>query len=81
MHDDAGAVIGIFVGGHDVTERVRAEKALQDSDAYTRLLLDSTAEAFYAVDREGVTTLCNAAFVRMLGFGGKDEVIGRKLHD
>ena len=39
-----------------------------------------TAEAFYAVDREGVTTLCNEAFVRMLGFVGKEEVIGRKLH-
>ncbi len=80
MHDDAGTVSGIFVGGYDVTERVRAENALQASDAYTRLLLDSTTEAFYAVDTTGVTTLCNAAFVRMLGFGGKDEVIGRKLH-
>jgi len=65
----------------DVSERHRAEKALLDSQAYLRLLLDSTAEGFYAVDRDGITTMCNAAFVRMLGFGSENEAIGRKLHD
>ncbi|WP_140871733.1 PAS domain-containing hybrid sensor histidine kinase/response regulator [Sphingomonas oligophenolica] len=79
-HDD-GAITGIFVSGYDVTERLRAERAVRDSEAYTRLLLDSTAEGFYAVDRDGVTTLCNDAFISMLGFASKDEAIGRKLHD
>ncbi|MDQ2892028.1 MAG: PAS domain-containing protein [Pseudomonadota bacterium] len=79
-HDD-GAITGIFVSGYDVTERVHAERALRDSDAYTRLLLDSTSEGFYAVDRDGVTTLCNEAFVRMLGFRSKEEAIGHTLHE
>ncbi|MET0258663.1 MAG: ATP-binding protein [Methylobacterium sp.] len=33
IRDDAGAVIGIFVGGYDVTERLRAEGALEAANA------------------------------------------------
>ena len=60
------------------TER---EAALRERLAHTRLLLDSTAGGFYAVDREGNTTLCNEAFLRMLGFAKESDAVGRKLHD
>ena len=33
------------------------------------------------MDREGATTLCNHAFLRMLGFEREEDAIGRKLHD
>ncbi|MEP6965952.1 MAG: PAS domain S-box protein, partial [Polaromonas sp.] len=56
------------------------EAALRKEQEFTRLLLDSTSEGFYAVDRQGVTTLCNAAFLKMLGYESADEVLGRKLH-
>jgi PAS domain S-box-containing protein len=46
-----------------------------------RLILDAAAGGFYCVDREGITTVCNAAFLRMLGFEGEEAAIGRKLHD
>jgi len=72
---------GLALFYRDVTQRKCAEKALEDREAFTRLLLDSTSEAFYSVDQEGVTTLCNQAFLRMLGFESRDAVIGRKLHD
>lgn len=65
----------------DVTERHRAEQALLESQAYLKLLLDSTMEGFYAVDCDGVTTMCNATFVRMLGFSSNADAIGRSLHD
>ena len=53
----------------------------KDSDSYLRLLLDSTAAAFYAVDCEGTTTHCNAAFLTMLGFNDATNVVGHKLHN
>jgi PAS domain S-box-containing protein len=81
INDDRGGVSGIFVQGSDVTERISGEAALRDSEAYIRLLLDSTSEGFYAVDGEGNTTLCNPAFLKLLGFASEAEVIGRKLHD
>ena len=79
--DDSGAVTGIFVEGSDVTEGFAAQEQLRESEAFVRLLLNSTTEGFYAVDRTGVTTICNEAFVRMLGFENDKEPIGRKLHD
>ena len=53
----------------------------KEIDSHLRLLLDSAADAFYSVDREGTTTLCNAACLRMLGFNHVDEVIGTKIDD
>ena len=72
---------GIAIFYRDIGDRKRAELKLRESEAFTRLLLDSTSEAFYSVNREGVTTLCNAAFLKMLGFESREAVIGRKLHD
>ena len=72
---------GVAIFYREIGDRKRAEMQLRDSEAFTRLLLDSTSEGFYAVDCEGVTTLCNQSFLRMLGFGSQAEVIGRKLHD
>lgn len=76
-----GAQIGAVLTVRDDTGRRTAEAALTASRAYLKLLLDSADEAFYATDRDGVTTLCNAAFLRLTGFECEEEVVGRKLHD
>jgi len=81
IRDDSGKVTGIFVGGYDVSEVHRTAESLRESEAYIRLLLSSTSEGFYAVDCEGNTTLCNFAFLEMLGFDSDTQVLGRKLHD
>jgi len=57
-----------------------AEERVRASHDYLRLLLDCTEEGFYSIDREGVTIMCNAAFLKILGFQHESEVIGRKLH-
>ena len=63
-------------------QSLRSEIARREAiESDLRLLLDSAADAFYCVNREGVTTLCNAAFVRLLGFDDVGQVIGSKLHD
>lgn len=46
-----------------------------------RLVLEGAVAGVYGIDREGVTTFCNPAFSRMLGFAREEDVIGRKLHD
>jgi PAS domain S-box-containing protein len=65
----------------DITDRKRAEEALAENRSFLTDILKSAGEAFYAVDREGRTTLCNQAFLKMLGFTSETDVIGRKLHD
>ena len=63
-------------------EHLRSLNAtLRGSEQNLRLLLDTIDEGFYAVDRDGYTTTCNAAFLRMMGYADAKDVIGRKLHD
>ena len=81
VRDDDGKPAYMAGACVDISERKRAEDALRANEAYLRLLLDSTAEGFYSVDREGTMTLCNAAFLRMLGFEREEDAIGRKLHN
>ncbi len=79
--DSAGQAVrfpGVLM---DIEQRRRIESDLKRREADLALLLDSTADGFYAVDKAGCTTRCNAAFLRMLGFESEDQVIGKQLHD
>ncbi len=95
LRDDDGEVLGYvkvlrdrtaqhslaMARAQEASELEETGKALRESRSYLRLLLDSTAEGFYAVDREGVTTMTNSAFLRMMGFKTEEDAVGRKLHD
>lgn len=53
---------------------------VQDSEDRVRNLLDSTAEAIYAVDVEGRITLANPASAKALGYSRPDELLGKSAH-
>ena len=59
----------------------RAEERIRANRDYLRLLIDCTEDGFYSIDRDGVTIMCNTAFLRMLGFEREEDAIGRTLHD
>ncbi|WP_093925229.1 PAS domain S-box protein [Sulfitobacter brevis] len=65
----------------DIEQRKQVEINLKRREADLALLLDATADGFYAVDTEGKTTRCNATFLRMLGFTSEADVVGKELHD
>ena len=52
----------------EVADRKRTQEALHESEERIRLLLDSTAEAIYGMDRDGKCTFCNPATLRLLGY-------------
>ena len=62
------------------TELREAEKRIRANHDYLRLLIDSGEEGFYSVDRDGVTIMCNTAFLKMLGFEREEDAVGSKLH-
>ncbi|MEZ5594245.1 MAG: PAS domain S-box protein [Gammaproteobacteria bacterium] len=80
VYDDADQVTHFLGIQTDVTERKRTEQALRASNERVRLLLDSTAEAIYGVDLEGICTFCNDACVKMLGLQHTDDLIGKNVH-
>lgn len=88
VRGESGDVAGVLCVVNETTQRVLARRSLaasaltlREEKELTRLLLDSTTEGFYAVDCTGITTLCNAAFLRMLGYASENEVLGRNLRE
>ena len=75
------ALFAIWVTAALAYRRKKSEEALVQSETQVRLLLDSAAEAIYGIDLEGNCTFCNPACVRMLGYSGGEELIGRQMHD
>jgi len=75
LHDEAGRVAGMFGISRDITERKRAEAALQESEGTTRTLLAAMVDGmFVAQDHRFV--FANAELPRMLGYSA-DELVGQ----
>ena len=64
----------------DITEQRRSEAALRQSEAQTRLLLDTLPQKIFYKDRESVYVACNASYARDLGVGS-GEIAGRSDFD
>jgi two-component system, sensor histidine kinase and response regulator len=64
----------------EVADRQRAQEALHESEERIRLLLDSTAEAIFGIDRDGNFTFCNPATFRLLGYERGDVLLGKQSH-
>lgn len=73
----------VFIGDliFILVQRRKTERALQESAAQTRLLLNSAAEGIYGLDLEGNCTFCNPACLRLLGYADEAELIGKNLHE
>lgn len=54
---------------------------LHNSKAHVRLLLDSTSEAMYGTDTQGMCTFANPACLRMLGYDNEGDLVGKRIHD
>ena len=78
-------------GGREVTalatafrrmvEQRRSSEALRRaSEEQRQLLLDSTAEGIYGIDRDGTCSFCNPACVEMFGYDAVEDLIGRNMH-
>jgi PAS domain S-box-containing protein len=65
----------------EVGDRQRAQEALHESEGRIRLLLDSTAEAIFGIDKDGKCTFCNPATLRLLGHEKGDALLGKLVHN
>lgn len=65
----------------DFTERIQAEREAQEGKDMLQLIFDSTAEAIYGTDENGLCTFCNKACLNFLGYDSKEELLGKNMHD
>ncbi len=73
---DNPAVSGIVVNAHDITERKRAEKALQEGERRFREILENVELIAVIIDIEGRVTFCNDYLLRLTGYS-RTDVLGQ----
>lgn len=64
----------------ELVERRRAEEAVSEKDEYIRRLLACTAEGIFGLDRQGGCTFCNPSGLKLLGYAGDSDIIGKNIH-
>lgn len=55
--------------------------ALEESENDLKLILDSTAEAIYGLNKDGNCTFCNLSCLKLLGYSKQDDLIGKDIHN
>ena len=79
--DQAGTVTHYVGVQSDVTERIEATQRALENERTVRVLLDSTAEGIFGIDREGMVTFCNPAAANLLGYDSPEELHDVPMHE
>jgi two-component system cell cycle sensor histidine kinase/response regulator CckA len=78
--DDSGKVLGVVLVFHDVTEKRRAQKRLQESAQRYRALVQMSPDGIL-VHRNNRIEFVNPAAMKLLGASSPDELVGRSPFD
>jgi two-component system, sensor histidine kinase and response regulator len=80
LRDQQGAVIGVFGVARDITDRIKAEAALRESEQRFRALFDFSPVPYQALDAQGCFLDANPELCTLLGYP-LDALIGRRFSD
>ncbi len=75
-------ITGFQGSSKDITDRVKALKALEESEKQNRVLIENMKEGLLKLDENGILTFVNNSICEMLGYS-REELIGkhaRMLH-
>jgi PAS domain S-box-containing protein len=79
LRDAAGEIVGITIIAHDISERVRAERQLRESEAKLAAAFHASPDLM-AITRltDGTLLEVNESFTQLLGYG-REEALGRTV--
>lgn len=63
-----------------IVELEKTNAELKENKEKLQLILDSTADAIYGIDKNGRCTFCNPSGIKMLGYRHQNELIGNSMH-
>lgn len=78
--DEEDVPPGIWAFVRDVTERVKAEDALRESETKLRAILDGSRDAI-GVSKDGALVFVNPAYASLFGYERADELMGKATPD
>ncbi|HVT79114.1 MAG TPA: PAS domain S-box protein [Phycisphaerae bacterium] len=78
VRDASGAVVAASTVIRDISEHLRFEKALRDSEMRHRAMLDASLDAIITIDERGIIESVNPATERLFGYRAS-EMIGHNV--
>ena len=78
VRDDNGKLISLIGVSRDVTERVKAEKALRESEEKYRLIVENSRDIIFTLDPKGVFLYISPSIQNVLGYG-QNDLLGRQF--
>ena len=80
VRDEAGGTLALIGVAQDLTEGLRAEEQLRQSERKYRNLYESMTDSFAQIDMSGRLQEFNQSFQRLLGYS-REELLARGCHD
>jgi two-component system sensor kinase FixL len=78
VRDTAGDLVGAMKIARDITEAWLTHRALHDSEAQLRSILDTMPDAMIVIDERGIVQSFSAAAERMFGYAAA-EIVGQNV--
>lgn len=81
IRDDAGAISGASAVVRDITKPKRMERALRESEAFARAIIDNSPDCIKTLNDKGELTFISQGGLRLLEIAHADEVLGTPYQD
>jgi PAS domain S-box-containing protein len=81
IRDADGRIISVLGVARDITERMKSEKALQESEEQYRSLVQTSPDAIFLHDSDANLTFANQRALDLLGHASQNELRGTYLLD
>jgi len=81
IFDPDGVLLEILSVGFDITDRKRAEAALQEKEQYLRLILNNIPQQVFWKDTNLVFLGCNENWAKATQLDSPDDIIGKTDYD
>jgi len=81
IRNAAGKIVGASKVARDITERIRAEKAMRETEERFRAIVETTPECVKLVAPDGTLRHMNSSGLQMIGADSPEAVVGRSVYD